>query len=71
MRQNASRKVRNANAVEHKEKVEAIMALHPPRNVRQVRSLLGLINFYKSFIGKRSATLGPITELTKKGVIFQ
>jgi hypothetical protein len=51
-------------------KIEAIMKLAPPANVRGVRSLVGLVNFYREFIPARSETLSPLTELTKKGQKF-
>jgi hypothetical protein len=46
------------------------MKLAPPANVRGVRSLVGLVYFYREFIPERSETLAPLTELTKKGQKF-
>jgi hypothetical protein len=34
-------------------KVEAIQALQTPKNIKQVRSILGLVNYYKQFIPHR------------------
>lgn len=51
-------------------KVEAILALSEPKNVRQVRSILGFLNYYKQFIPHRSELLAPITALTKKETKF-
>ncbi len=51
-------------------KIEAIQAFKPPTNVKQVRSLLGFLNYYKNFIPRRSELLAPITNLTKKKVKF-
>jgi hypothetical protein len=51
-------------------KVEAIQAFRPPTTVKQVRSLLGFLNYYKNFIPRRSELLAPITNLTKKKVPF-
>jgi hypothetical protein len=51
-------------------KIEAILALQPPTNVRQVRSFLGFINYYKVFIPHRSGLLAPISNLVKKSTKF-
>jgi hypothetical protein len=51
-------------------KVEAIQAFKPPTTVKQVRSLLGFLNYYKNFIPRRSELLAPITNLTKKKTKF-
>ena len=51
-------------------KIEAILALRPPTTVRQVRSFLGFINYYKVFIPHRSGLLAPISNLVKKGIKF-
>lgn len=52
-------------------KVEAIMLLKEPKNVRQVRSFLGFINYYKQFIPQRSDLLSPLSALTKQNVKFR
>jgi Reverse transcriptase (RNA-dependent DNA polymerase) len=39
-------------------KVEAIKALKTPKNVKQVRSILGLVNYYKQFIPHHSNLQG-------------
>jgi RNase H-like domain found in reverse transcriptase len=51
-------------------KVEAIQALQTPKNVKQVRSILGLVNYYKQFIPHRSGLLAPLTALTRKKTKF-
>jgi Reverse transcriptase (RNA-dependent DNA polymerase) len=51
-------------------KVEAIKALKTPKNVKQVRSILGLVNYYKQFIPHRSDLLAPLTALTRKKTKF-
>jgi RNase H-like domain found in reverse transcriptase/Reverse transcriptase (RNA-dependent DNA polymerase)/Integrase zinc binding domain len=51
-------------------KIEAIIALKSPSNIRQVRSFLGFINYYKVFVSHRSGLLSPISNLVKKGVKF-
>ena len=45
-------------------KVEAIKNLQPPKTVKQVRSFLGMINYYKDMWQHRSHLLAPLTDLT-------
>ncbi|XP_048482923.1 uncharacterized protein K02A2.6-like isoform X1 [Plutella xylostella] len=49
------------------EKVEAITKIPRPNNVSEVRSFLGLVNFYAKFVRNMSAKLVPLYELLKKG----
>jgi hypothetical protein len=48
-----------------KEKVEAIQRMPPPKNREQVRSFLGLVNYYGRFIENMSDLIYPITNLLK------
>ena len=41
-----------------------------PRNVSEVRSLMGLVGYYRRFIEEFSKLSHPITPLQKKGVKF-
>ena len=54
-----------------KENTQAILRLEPPNSVKQVRSFLGMINFYRKFISKFSEIATPLTRLTKKDVDFR
>ena len=45
-------------------KVEAIKNLQSPKTVKQVRSFLGMINYYKDMWQHRSHLLAPLTSLT-------
>ena len=45
--------------------MEAIQQLKPPKTLKQLRSLLGLINYYRDMWKLRSHILTPLTELTK------
>ena len=52
-------------------KIDAVMALQVPKTVKHVRSILGLVNYYKQFIPHRSTLLAPLTNLTKKSTKFK
>ena len=47
------------------EKVDAIRKAPTPTNVTQLRSYLGLLNFYRRFIPKASTLLQPLNDLLK------
>ena len=49
------------------EKVAAVERWEPPRDVHQVRSFLGLANFFRRFIQGYSTLVAPLTDLTKSG----
>jgi hypothetical protein len=51
-----------------KDKVEAIDRFTAPRTLKELRSFLGLCNYYRRFIPKFAATAAPLYELLKKGV---
>lgn len=51
-------------------KVQAIEEWPEPTTVKEVQSFLGLINYYRKFIANFSKIAKPMTELTKKEVIF-
>src|SRR5277367_3572717 len=48
------------------DRVEAIAAMPPPENVSQLKSLLGMINYYAHFIPRVSTVLAPMHQLLKK-----
>ena len=47
-------------------KVKAIRHMPPPKTVREARSFLGLISFYRRFVPNFSKIAEPIIDLTKK-----
>ena len=50
--------------------MEAILRLQEPKNVRQLRHFLGMVNYYRDMWQKRSHILSPLTKLTGKGVPY-
>jgi hypothetical protein len=48
------------------DKIEAIVNAPTPSNVTQLRSILGLINFYRNHLPNVSSVLNPLNQLLKK-----
>ena len=51
-------------------KVRAIQEWKTPANVKELRSFLGLANYYRQFVEEYSKTVVSMTELLKKGVTW-
>jgi hypothetical protein len=51
-------------------KVQEVMDWKPPKSVHQIRSFLGLAEYYRRFIPDFSRIAKPMTDLLKKGVKF-
>jgi hypothetical protein len=47
-------------------KVAAVVDAPPPQNVSQLRSFLGLLNYYRRFIPNLSSLLQPLHELLRQ-----
>ena len=48
-------------------KVQAILNAPQPQNVQQLRSFLGLVNYYGKFVSNLSSTLHPLNQLLSPG----
>ena len=44
-------------------KVQAILALAPPKNVKELRSFLGMVQYYRDLWARCSEMLAPLTSL--------
>ena len=52
-------------------KVQAILKIDTPRNCRELRSLIGIINYYRYMWVKRSHVLAPLVGLTSSKATWQ
>ncbi|CAH1452434.1 unnamed protein product [Lactuca virosa] len=52
-------------------KVQAIAKWESPKNVSELQSFLGLINYYRRFISRYSSRATPLTDLLKKKVNWE
>lgn len=52
------------------EKVKAITSVPRPRDATQLKSYLGMVNYYSKFVPNLSIRLAPLYELIKKNVRF-
>jgi hypothetical protein len=50
------------------QKLEAVREAPEPQDVKQLKSYLGLLNFYNKFLPMLSPVLRPLHRLTEKGV---
>lgn len=58
--------VNSAGLLVDPEKIEAILRIPPPKNVREVRRLVGLASWYRRFVPNFSTLLSPLFELLNK-----
>ena len=50
---------------------EAIVNTKPPKNTKEVRALIGIVNYYRYIWARRSHLLHPLTELTPPKAKFK
>ena len=60
-------RIRDGKLMMEEGKIKAIQEWDPPTKVPQLRSFLGLVNYYRRFINGYSARAAPLTDLLKKG----
>ena len=53
------------------DKIEAIVNMMPPKNQKQLRSFIGLVDYYRDMWDKQSHLLQPLTALTSNKVKFK
>ena len=53
------------------EKVEAVMKAPTPRNVRELKSFLGLLSYYSKFLPNLSSVLAPLYHLLRKDTAWR
>ena len=53
------------------EKISAVVKAPVPKNVQEVKSFLGLVNFYGKFCKNLATIANPLNNLTKKEVKFK
>ena len=49
-----------------KDKVDAVLNAPVPQNVAQLRSLLGLVNYYNRYLPNLATVIKPLNELLEK-----
>ena len=49
-------------------KVQAIWEVDPPGNVKELRSFLGLVNYYNKFLSDRTTTCAPLYKLLEQDI---
>ncbi|GMQ12089.1 hypothetical protein CsSME_00054546 [Camellia sinensis var. sinensis] len=60
-------KIKGGKLSMEEDKVRAIKEWEPPTKVTELRSFLGLVNYYRRFIMGYSAIAAPLTDMLKKG----
>ena len=53
------------------DKIEAMLKYAIPENVSQLRSFLGLVNYYHKFLRNLSSVISPLRRLLEKNVVWE
>ena len=53
------------------DKIEAVLKCAIPENVSQLRSFLGLVNYYHKFLPNLSSVISPLRRLLEKNVVWE
>lgn len=53
------------------DRVDALLKIPPPSNVRQLRRIIGMFNWFRKFIPNFSAIISPLARLLKKNQHFK
>jgi hypothetical protein len=62
--------VGNGNIKPNPKKVEAIKLIPPPKDVPEIRTFLGIVNYYRQFIPNMATICIPLYNLTRKDVLW-
>ncbi|XP_017480324.1 PREDICTED: uncharacterized protein K02A2.6-like [Rhagoletis zephyria] len=62
----------NATGIMPSEKrVDAIKRMPPPKNIKEIESFIGKVNYYKKFISNFSSLAAPLNRLRRKNVEYR
>lgn len=64
------REISKEGVMPGKKKIQAVLDMPYPRNVKQIRQFLGLASFFRKFVKNFSMIAEPLTRLTRKNVIW-